>query len=225
MFHAKAIGCPLLAGGGERREDVGDRGDDHDRAEQRGGSARGPARRRYTATRDHRRASVDRPERAERFVQPRREPVRPHARVGRVVDDREVGAQLEVRTGAGSEIGPTDARCRGSGCRRRSGCAGTSSRRAASTGSRSTSVARSRVVRGASTITATVSAADGGEEVTSLTPAARPGRDARRRQRRGPGPMRRTGGPKLRAARPARHSALTRSATAASTKATPVMSF
>ena len=123
----------LLAGRGQRGEDVGDRGEQDDGAEhpdQRLGAA--PERVDAGAEEG---GDRQRPEEAERLVEAGEEPVRPDPGVGPVVEDREAraAARRPARAPAGRAARSS---CTGSGCRPRSGCAGTSSRRRRRRGAR-----------------------------------------------------------------------------------------
>ncbi len=100
-----------------------------------------------------------RPERAERLVQARREVMAPDAGVGRVVDDAEVGPAVLQALGVRQRDRAEAGRPAAAGCRRRSGCAGTSSRRRAAPARTTRRRRPSGVPRGASTTTATLSAA------------------------------------------------------------------
>ena len=132
---------PLLARGGQRREHVGDRGEQDDRAEHPQ-QRLAPAPQGVDPGADDRRQD-QRPEEAERVVEPGEEPVRPDVDVGPVVEDREARAQLEGAL-RGRQPERPELACRGSGCRPRPGCARTSSRRRANAGSPNQSAVRSR---------------------------------------------------------------------------------
>ena len=80
------------------------------------------------------RGDDQRPEDAEGVVQAGREVVAPDAGVGRVVGDAEVRPAVLQPLGMGQRDRPEALDLRATGCRRRSGCAGTRSRRPASAG-------------------------------------------------------------------------------------------
>ena len=166
-------GLSLFAGCGQRREHVGGRGDHDERAEHPKDRLAPPPDRQH-AHREH--PAPGSPATGSRTTRgARAQNQSPHARCRASSGTPRSRAEAGSRAPEPAARSAPPSRRRGSGCRPRSGFGRTSSRRSASIGIHSAR-RRSRVVRGAITITATVSAATGARN-ESLIPGGKAGRD------------------------------------------------